>query len=155
MKARARAAVKTKASARRAAEEPTAGKAVARRTPPPRGGAPGRPRVFSMSFASVYPLYVQKARKRDRTREEVEQVIEWLTGYDGEQLGRAIDAAVDLETFFAQAPRMNPNAGLITGVVCGVRVEDVADPLMRWIRCLDKLIDELAKGRKMASILRQ
>jgi hypothetical protein len=112
-------------------------------------------RIFKMSFASVYPLYVQKAGRKGRTKEEVDEVITWLTGYGGEELRRAIDAEVDLETFFAQAPRMNPNARLIQGVVCGVRVEDVADPLMQKIRYLDKLIDELAKGKKMASILRK
>lgn len=114
-----------------------------------------KPRIFTTSFASVYPLYVQKAAKKGRTKEEVDEIITWLTGYSGEQLQRAIDAKVDLEAFFAQAPRLNPNVGLIVGVVCGVRVEDVADPLMRKIRTLDKLIDELAKGKKMASILRQ
>ena len=114
-----------------------------------------KPRIFTMSFASVYPLYVQKAEKKGRTKDEVDEIITWLTGYSGEQLQRAIDAKVDFETFFAQAPRMNPNVGLITGVVCGVRVEDVADPLMQKIRYLDKLIDELAKGKKMASILRE
>jgi hypothetical protein len=107
-----------------------------------------------MSFASVYPLYVQKAEKKGRTKEEVDDVIAWLTGYKGQALQRAIDAKVDFETFFTQAPRMNPNAALITGVVCGVRVEDVAEPLMKKIRYLDKLIDELAKGKKLASILR-
>jgi hypothetical protein len=112
-------------------------------------------RIFEMSFASVYPLYVQKAERKGRTKEEVDEVITWLSGYGGEELRRAIDAKVDLETFFAHAPRMNPNARLIQGVVCGVRVEDVADPLMRKIRHLDKLIDELAKGKKMASILRK
>jgi hypothetical protein len=112
-------------------------------------------RVFRISFASVYPLYVQKAAKKGRTKEEVDEAIAWLTGYSGERLQRAIDAKVDLETFFAQAPRMNPNAGLIKGVVCGIRVEDIDDPLMQKIRYLDKLIDELAKGKKMASILRQ
>jgi hypothetical protein len=112
-------------------------------------------RIFKMSFASVYPLYVQKAERKGRTKEGVDEVIAWLTGYDSQELRRAIDAKVDLETFFAQAPRMNPNARLIKGVVCGVRVEDVADPLMRKIRYLDKLIDELAKGKKMASILRK
>lgn len=117
--------------------------------------APTRPRIFAMSFASVYPLYVQKAQKKGRTKEEVDQTITWLTGYSRKQLQHAIDAKVDLETFFAEAPRMNPNAVLIKGVVCGVRVEDVADPLMQKIRYLDKLIDELAKGKKMASILRE
>jgi hypothetical protein len=114
-----------------------------------------KPRIFTISFASVYPLYVQKAEKKGRTKEEVDEIITWLTGYGGTQLQRVIDAKVDLETFFAQAPRMNPNVGLITGVVCGVRVEDVVDPLMQKIRYMDKLIDELAKGKKMASILRQ
>ena len=114
-----------------------------------------KPRIFTTSFASVYPLYVQKAEKKGRTREEVDEVIGWLTGYRGEELQRAIDGKVDFETFFADAPRMNPNAGLITGVVCGVRVEDVADPLMQKIRYLDKVIDELAKGKKLESILRR
>jgi hypothetical protein len=114
-----------------------------------------KPRIFAMTFASVYPLYVQKAAKKGRTREEVDEVITWLTGYSGEQLRQAIADGVDFEAFFAHAPRMNPNAGLITGVVCGVRVEDVADPLMQKIRYLDKLVDELARGKKMASILRR
>ena len=113
-----------------------------------------KPRIFTTSFGSVYPLYVQKAEKKGRTREEVDEIIIWLTGYDREQLKRAIDAKVDFEAFFANAPQMNPNVGLITGVVCGVRVEEVADPLMKKIRWLDKLIDELAKGKKMTSILR-
>lgn len=117
--------------------------------------APAEPRVFRMSFASVYPLYVQKAEKKGRTRAEVDEVIAWLTGYGGKALQRVLDAKVDLATFFAEAPRMNPNARLIEGVVCGVRVEDVADPLMQKIRYLDKLVDELAKGRKMEKILRQ
>src|SRR6476646_5538012 len=108
-----------------------------------------KPRIFAMSFASVYPLYVKKAERKQRTAAEVDEIIAWLTGYRGEGLQRAIAAKVDFETFFAEAPRMNPKAGLITGVVCGVRVEDVADPLMQKIRYLDKLIDELAKGRKM------
>lgn len=113
------------------------------------------PRIFTMPFASVYPLYVQEAAKKGRTQEEVDQIIAWLTGNGAEQLRQAIDGAVDLEAFFARAPRMNPNAGLITGVVCGVRVEDVADPLMRKIRYPDKLVDELARGKKMESILRR
>jgi hypothetical protein len=111
-------------------------------------------RAFKMSFARVYPLYVQKAERKGRTRAEVDEIIAWLTGYSGAQLQRVIDTKVDFETFFAQAPRMNPNVGLIKGVVCGVRVEDIADPLMQQIRWLDKLIDELAKGKKIASILR-
>jgi hypothetical protein len=112
-------------------------------------------RVFAMSFASVYPLYVGKAERKGRTKAEVDEVIGWLTGYGPEELRRAIDAGVDLETFFARAPAMNPKAKLVTGVVCGVRVEEVADPLMRKIRQLDKLVDELARGKKMASILRR
>jgi hypothetical protein len=114
-----------------------------------------KPRVFSMSFGSVYPLYVQKAAKKGRSQEEVDQIITWLTGYSGPKLRKAIDSKVDLEGFFAQAPRMNPNVNLITGVVCGVRVEDIEDPLMQKIRYLDKLIDELARGKKMESILRE
>jgi hypothetical protein len=114
-----------------------------------------KPRVFTISFASVYPLYLEKAAKKGRTQEEVDAVIAWLTGYQGKQLQRVIDTKVDLETFFAEAPRLNPNAGLIKGVVCGVRVEEVADPLMQKIRYLDKLIDELARGKKMESILRK
>jgi hypothetical protein len=114
-----------------------------------------KPRVFTISFASVYPLYLEKAAKKGRTQEEVDAVIAWLTGYQGKQLQRVIDTKVDLETFFAEAPRLNPNAGLIKGVVCGVRVEEVADPLMQKIRYLDKLIDELARGKKLESILRK
>lgn len=114
-----------------------------------------KPRIFTMSFGSVYPLYVQKAARKGRTQEEVDEIIGWLTGYTGEGLRQAIDDGRDLEAFFARAPRIHPNAGLITGVVCGVRVEDVADPLMQKIRYLDKLIDELARGKKMASILRR
>jgi hypothetical protein len=124
----------------------------------PRGtcldGMDKKPRIFTMSFGSVYPLYVQKAAKKGRTKNEVDEIITWLTGYSGKQLQRVVDAKVDFETFFAKAPRMNPNVGLITGVVCGVRVEDVTDPLMQKIRYLDKLIDELARGKKMESILR-
>lgn len=114
-----------------------------------------KPRVFGMSFASVYPLYVQKAEKKGRTAAEVDEVIAWLTGYKGKALQRVIETKVDLETFFAKAPRMNPAAALITGVVCGIRVEEIEDPLMQKIRYLDKLIDELARGKKMESILRE
>lgn len=113
-----------------------------------------KPRIFTMSFASVYPLYVQKAEKKGRTRAEVDEIITWLTGYNAKQLQRAIDSQVDFEGFFAKAPRLNPNVNLITGVVCGVRVEQIDDPLMKKIRYLDKLIDELARGKMMASILR-
>ena len=111
-------------------------------------------RVFAMSFGKVYPLYVQKATKKGRTKQEVDEVITWLTGYSGAQLQKSIDASDDFETFFDRAPQINPNVGLISGVVCGVRVEDVADPLMQKIRYLDKLIDELARGKKLQSILR-
>lgn len=111
-------------------------------------------RVFAMSFARVYPLYVQKATRKGRAKEEVDKVITWLTGYSDVQLKKVIDANIDFETFFAQAPRLNPNVALISGLVCGVRVEDVSDPLMQKIRYLDKLVDELARGKKMDSILR-
>ena len=113
-----------------------------------------KPRVFAISFASVYPLYVQKAEKKGRTQAEVDQIIAWLTGYSGAKLRKAIGDKRDFETFFARAPKMNPKVGLITGVVCGIRVETITDPLMQKIRYLDKLIDELAKGKKMESILR-
>lgn len=112
-------------------------------------------RIFATKFASVYPLYVQKAERKNRTKQEVDQIIRWLTGYDQSELQRQIDRETNLETFFAQAPAMHPNASLIKGVVCGVRVEEVEDPLMRKIRYLDKLIDELAKGKAMDKILRQ
>jgi len=111
-------------------------------------------RVFAMQFAKVYPLYVHKAERKGRTKEEVDQVISWLTGYDLPGLQRQIDQQVDFATFFDQAPAFNPNASLIKGAVCGVRVEDVDDPLMQKIRYLDKLIDELAKGRAIEKILR-
>lgn len=111
-------------------------------------------RIYGMSFASVYPLYVKKVERKGRTKAEVDEVIAWLTGYEGDGLQRALDDQRDFEAFFAQAPRMNPDAALITGLVCGVRVEAVAEPLMQQIRWLDKLVDELAKGKKMASVLR-
>ena len=113
-----------------------------------------RHRIFSMPFAKVYPMYVQKAEKKGRTRAEVDQVIRWLTGYDQKGLRRQIDAQVDIGTFLAEAPAWHPNSGLITGVVCGVRVEAVEDPDMRKLRQLDKLVDELAKGKAMEKILR-
>ena len=112
-------------------------------------------RIYAMRFASVYPLYVQKAAKKGRTQAEVDEVICWLTGYSAEGLRQQIEQGNDFQTFFAQAPAMHPNCGLITGLVCGVRVEAVTDPLMQRIRWLDKLVDELAKGRAMAKILRQ
>jgi hypothetical protein len=112
-------------------------------------------RIFTTPFASVYPMYVQKAERKNRSKEEVDQIICWLTGYDRAGLQRQIEQQNDFETFFAQAPVMHPNRSLIKGVVCGVRVEDIEDPLMREIRYLDKLIDELAKGKAMEKILRQ
>jgi hypothetical protein len=112
-------------------------------------------RVFRISFSSVYPLYVQKATRKGRTQAEVDQVIRWLTGYTQDGLQQQIAKAHDLETFFAQAPAMHPASARVTGVVCGVRVEEVEDPLMRRIRILDKLVDELAKGKAMKKILRE
>jgi len=111
--------------------------------------------ISLMKFASIYPLYVQKAERKNRTKEEVDQIICWLTGYDPAGLEKQIEQGNDLETFFSQAPAFNPKCSLITGVVCGVRVEEIEDPLMQKIRYLDKLIDELAKGKTMPKILRQ
>ena len=111
-------------------------------------------RIYAMSFASVYPHYVAKAEKKGRTKAEVDQVITWLTGYGPKALKAQIDKKTDFKTFFAKAPKLNPSRTLITGVVCGVRVEDVEEPLMREIRTLDTLIDELAKGKAMEKILR-
>lgn len=111
-------------------------------------------KIFATAFSKVYPLYVQKAERKGRTKEEVDQIICWLTGYDRAGLHRKIEQGNDFQTFFAQAPAIHPNSPLIKGVVCGVRVEDIDDPLMQKIRHLDKLIDELAKGRAMEKILR-
>jgi hypothetical protein len=112
-------------------------------------------RVFRITFASVYPHYIAKAEKKGRTKEEVHAVIRWLTGYDEQALQQQIDKKVDLQTFFARAPRINPNASKITGVICGYRVEEIEDTLMRQIRYMDKLVDELAKGKAMDKILRK
>jgi hypothetical protein len=112
-------------------------------------------RIFAMKFAMVYPLYIQKADRKGRTKAEVDRIICWLTGYTQAGLTKQLKQESDFETFFAQAPKFHPNASLIKGVVCGVRVEDVGDPLMQKIRYLDKLIDELAKGKEMDKILRQ
>ena len=112
-------------------------------------------RVFKMSFASVYPHYIQKAEKKGRTKEEVDAIICWLTGYNQQALQQQIDKKSDFETFFAQAPQMNPNVSKITGVICGYRVEEIENKLMQKIRYLDKLVDELAKGKKMEKILRK
>jgi len=112
-------------------------------------------RVFAMSFASVYPLYVQKAQSKGRKKQEVDEVIRWLTGYSQKALAEQIEKKNDLETFFNEAPGLNPNASKITGTICGVRIEEIEHPLMRNIRYLDKLVDELAKGRPMEKILRK
>ncbi|HEV2845483.1 MAG TPA: DUF2200 domain-containing protein [Thermoanaerobaculia bacterium] len=112
-------------------------------------------RIFAIKFAKVYPLYVQKAERKNRTKEEVDQIICWLTGYDQAGLQQQIEQENDFETFFAQAPAIHPNSSRIKGVVCGIRVEEIEDPLMQKMRYLDKLIDELAKGKTMEKILRQ
>ena len=111
--------------------------------------------VFAIKFAKVYPLYVQKAERKNRTRQEVDQIICWLTGYDPAGLRKQVEGETDFETFFAQAPAIHPNSALIKGTVCGIRVEEIEDPLMQKIRYLDKLIDELAKGKAMDKILRK
>lgn len=113
-----------------------------------------RHRIYTTSFASVYPHYVTKAERKGRTRAEVDQIIRWLTGYSQQELGARLEEETDFETFFAEAPAMNPSRSLIKGVICGVRVEEIEDPLMQEIRYLDKLIDELAKGKQMEKILR-
>ena len=112
-------------------------------------------RIFKTSFASVYPHYIQKAEKKGRTKAELDEIIFWLTGYNKQTLQKHIDSKSDFETFFARAPQMNPNVSKITGVICGYRVEEIEDKLMRNIRYLDKLVDELAKGRAMEKILRK
>ncbi len=111
-------------------------------------------RVFKMSFASIYPLYIQKVEGKGRTKEELDTVLYWLTGYNKQSLQKQIDQKSDLETFFAKAPQLNPNVSKITGVICGYRVEEIEDKLMQKIRYMDKLVDELAKGRAMEKILR-
>ena len=112
-------------------------------------------RVFKMIFANIYPLYIQKVENKGRTKAELDTVLFWLTGYDKKTLQNQIDKKVDLETFFARAPQLNPNVSMITGVICGYRVEEIEDKLMQKIRYMDKLVDELAKGRKMEKILRK
>ena len=112
-------------------------------------------RVYRMAFASVYPHYIAKVEKKGRTKEELHAVIHWLTGYDARALQQVIASKTDFETFFARAPRLNPNVSKITGVICGYRVEAIADPLMQKIRYLDKLVDELAKGKTLDKILRK
>jgi hypothetical protein len=110
--------------------------------------------IFTTPFAKAYPLYVNKAERKGRTKDEVDRIICWLTGYDAKSLQRQVEAGVYFQAFFDQAPALHPNVALVKGVVCGVRVEEVEDPLMRKIRTLDKLVDELAKGRAMEKILR-
>lgn len=112
-------------------------------------------KIFKTSFASIYPFYLQKAEKKGRTKAEVDAIIFWLTGYDEKSLQRQIDQNVDFETFFTKAPQINPNVSKITGVICGYRVEEIDDKLMQKIRYLDKLVDELAKGKTMEKILRK
>ena len=112
-------------------------------------------RIYTVSFASVYPMYVTKAEKKGRTKTDVDEIIRWLTGYSQEELKAQLEKQTDVETFFAQAPGLNPSRALIRGVVCGVRVEDIKEPTMQEIRYLDKLIDELAKGKAMDKILRK
>jgi len=112
-------------------------------------------KIFSMSFANIYPMYIQKAERKGRTKAEVDEIIFWLTGYDNASLQEQINSEVTLEAFFNHAPQINPNASLIKGVICGYRVEEIEDELMRKIRYLDKLIDELAKGKAMDKILRK
>lgn len=114
-----------------------------------------RPRIFLMTFSSVYPLYIQKAERKGKTKEEVDEIIFWLTGYDEHTLQQQIVNEVNMEDFFKNAPHINPNAVLIKGVICGYRVEEIEDDVMRQIRYLDKLIDELAKGKAMQKILRK
>jgi hypothetical protein len=114
-----------------------------------------KPRIYTMSFASVYPCYVAKAEKKGRTKTEVDEIIRWLTGYNQKELEAQLEKQTDIETFIAEAPRLNPSRALIKGVVCGVRVEDVKEPTMKEVRYLDKLIDELAKGKAMEKILRK
>lgn len=113
-----------------------------------------KPRIYTASVASVYPHYVKKAEKKGRTKAEVDEIIRWLTGYSQEELELHLEQQTDFETFFASAPRMNPARALIKGVICGVRVEEIEEPTMREIRYLDKLIDELARGKAMEKILR-
>jgi hypothetical protein len=122
---------------------------------PTEGAAKPRHRVFAMKFANVYPMYIRKAEAKGRTKQEVDEIICWLTGYSQAEFQQQIEREVDFDTFYNEAPAYHPNSALITGVVCGIRVEDIEDPLMQRLRHLDKLIDELAKGKAMQKILRQ
>ena len=111
-------------------------------------------RIYTISFANVYPYYIMKAEKKERTKQEVDEIICWLTGYSQEELNEQLEKEINFKTFFAEAPKMNPTRKLITGVICGVRVEEIKEPLMQEIRYLDKLVDELARGKTMEKILR-
>ncbi|MFO0678438.1 MAG: DUF2200 domain-containing protein [Polyangiaceae bacterium] len=159
--AKTKASAKTKVPAKKAATKKAAANSVTKAAPKSasknsaKKSAPAtKHRVFTMPFARVYPLYVQKAEKKGRTKAEVDTLVTWLTGYDAKGLARVIATQVDFETFFGDAPKLNPKAKAVTGVVCGVRVEDVPDPLMRKIRILDKMVDELARGKSVEKILR-
>jgi hypothetical protein len=145
----------TKPKAAKAKPAPARAKSMRGGPRPAEGATKPRHPVFAMKFAKVYPLYVLKAESKGRTKKEVDQIICWLTGYDQAGLRRQIEQEVDFETFYTQAPAYHPNSSLITGVVCGIRVEEIKDPLMQRLRHLDKLIDELAKGKAMEKILRQ
>lgn len=114
-----------------------------------------KPKLYTMSFAKVYPLYIKKVERKGRTKEEVDEIIRWLTGYNQEEIDTHIEKRTDFETFFLEAPELNPSRNLIKGVICGIRVEEIEEPMMQEIRYLDKLIDELAKGKAMEKILRQ
>lgn len=114
-----------------------------------------KPRIYTLPFANIYPLYIAKAEKKGRTKTEVDEIIRWLTGYGQGEIEAQVEKQTDLETFFAEAPKLNPARALIQGVVCGVRVEDIEEPTMQEIRYLDKLIDELARGKAMEKILRK
>jgi hypothetical protein len=114
-----------------------------------------KPRIYTMSFARVYPLYIAKVERKGRTKTEVDEIIRWLTGYTQKQVEKQIEDEIDLETFFSRSPRLNPSRRLITGMICGVRVENIEEPTMREIRYLDKLVDELAHGKAMEKILRR
>ncbi len=145
----------TKPNPAKAKTAPTRAKGMSGGTRQSGGMAKNYQRVFAMKFAKVYPMYVLKAESKGRTKKEVDQIICWLTGYSQAELQQQIKREVDFQTFYAQAPAYHPNSSLITGVVCGIRVEDIEDPLMQRLRHLDKLIDELAKGKAMEKILRQ
>jgi len=141
-------------AAKQVAKKATPAKAAKKAAPAKKPAAPAKHRIYSMSFASVYPHYITKAEKKGRTRAEVDEIVRWLTGYTQAKLAAHITKKTTFEDFFAAAPNLNPSRSLITGVICGVRIEEIEDPLMREIRYLDKLIDELAKGRPMEKILR-